>query len=379
MTHGTTLDSQEAARQMREAAAAKKCWRCGCFRSALEAIDRELPKAARSPELNAAIIEGRQRLVPIQYDCLGCEVCYPAIATNVLGLEGECAAPPVEERTGWPPLPGAYRVLRYQAPVAICTLTSEPLVSAIAAKADLAVAMVGTLFTENLGIERVITNVLANPRIRFLVLCGPDSKQAIGHLPGQSLLALAANGLDEHGRIAGARGKRPIIRNISCDMVDHFRRTVEVVDLTNQESLVPILDAVRECAQHDPGETHPFAADRIVRHETGRIPERMTSDPAGYFVVYVDRGARTLSIEHYANNGVLDVVIDGSTAPEIYVRAIELNLVSRFDHAAYLGRELARAERALLSGEPYVQDAAPERRAATPSHACGCSPKCSGE
>jgi tetrahydromethanopterin S-methyltransferase subunit A len=50
--------------------------------------------------------------------------------------------------------------------------------------------------------------------------------------------------------------------------------------------------------------------------------------------------------------------------------AIERNLISRLDHAAYLGRELARAEYALSSGEPYVQDAAPE---APPAPTCGCA------
>ena len=47
-------------------------------------------------------------------------------------------------------------------------------------------AIVGTMHTENLGIERVIKNVLANPHIRFLLLCGEDTQQAVGHLPGQS-------------------------------------------------------------------------------------------------------------------------------------------------------------------------------------------------
>jgi Domain of unknown function (DUF4346) len=37
--------------------------------------------------------------------------------------------------------------------------------------------------------------------------------------------------------------------------------------------------------------------------------------------------------------------------------AISRKLVSRFDHAAYLGRELARSEHALTSGEHHVQDA----------------------
>jgi len=41
--------------------------------------------------------------------------------------------------------------------------------------------------------------------------------------------------------------------------------------------------------------------------------------------------------------------------------AIEGGLLIRLDHAAYLGRELTRAEHALSSGETYAQDAAPEQ------------------
>jgi tetrahydromethanopterin S-methyltransferase subunit A len=53
-------------------------------------------------------------------------------------------------------------------------------------------------------------------------------------------------------------------------------------------------------------------------------------------------------------------VIDGDTAAEVYTPAIERGLLSRLDHAVYLGRELARAERALMTDEPYIQDSAPE-------------------
>ena len=41
--------------------------------------------------------------------------------------------------------------------------------------------------------------------------------------------------------------------------------------------------------------------------------------------------------------------------------AIDRNLLSRLDHAAYLGRELSRAEGALAPDNHYVQDAAPRR------------------
>jgi len=40
------------------------------------------------------------------------------------------------------------------------------------------------MHTENLGIERLITNILANPEIRFLILCGEDTQKAVGHLLG---------------------------------------------------------------------------------------------------------------------------------------------------------------------------------------------------
>ena len=99
----------------------------------------------------------------------------------------------------------------------------------------------------------------------------------------------------------------------------------------------------------------------------------MVSDPAGYFVIFLDPAGGLISLEHYANNGVLTAIIEGRTAAELYMTAIDRNLVSRLDHAAYLGRELARAEHALSSGEHYVQDAAPELGRA---RHCGCKDAC---
>jgi tetrahydromethanopterin S-methyltransferase subunit A len=369
---------EEAARQLREAAAAKKCWSCGCLHDSLRAVERAFPTEP-PPVLDAAVNTARDRLTEVRYDCLGCEVCYPALALNALNeANGErlvdlaaCPTKKVEEREGWPPLPGAYTVLRYQAPVAVCTLTDDGLATAVAREAGAKVSIIGALQTENLGIERLITNVLANPNIRFVVVCGADSRQVIGHLPGQSLVALARSGVDDGSRILGARGKRPVLRNVSREAVEHFRQTVEVVDLVGNADVPAILHAVSGCADRNPGAATPFTPDRIVATVSGYLPQRMTSDPAGYFVVDVDRSRRRLSLEHYRTEGVLDTVITGRIAAELYVPAIERGLVSRLDHAAYLGRELARAERALLAGEPYVQDAAPEYGASTPT-GCGC-------
>jgi tetrahydromethanopterin S-methyltransferase subunit A len=371
----------EAVAQLQEAAAARKCWRCGCLHHSLKAIGQAFPAENRPIVLSEVIEVARQRLVGLAYDCLGCAVCYPAIALNALDIGVDtCPTGEVAERAGWPPLPGSYAVLRYQAPVAVCTLTDERLARQIAAAGCAEVAIAGMLQTENLGIERLILNVLANPNIRFLVVCGPDSRQAIGHLPGQSLVALARSGLDERGRIIGAGGKRPVLRNLPVGAVEYFRRTVEVVDRVGNTQLSAILEAVQDCAGRNPGPAAPFAPERVVEPIAGYLPARMVTDPAGYFVVYVDRQRQLLSLEHYQNNGVLDAVIEGRSAAELYTPAIEQGLLSRLDHAAYLGQELARSEQALLAGGLYVQDGAPERRAVPATDSgCGCGAQCGEE
>lgn len=384
VTHTSTMPTtpfNKAAEQLHEAVRAKKCWSCGCFHDTVAAIDATFPADQRPAPLNDTLRAAGERLAPRQYACLGCAVCYPALAINALAELGDlempvCPTDTVEAREGWPPLPGSYTVLRYQAPVAVCTLTDEALATAIARVTPPAVALVGTLQTENLGIERLILNVLANPQVRFLVVCGADSQQAIGHLPGQSLIALAQAGLNDRARIAGARGKRPVLRNVSADAVQHFRSTVEVIDLVGHPELSTVLEAVRACAARDPGPAPAFAPERVVSPLRGYRPQRMVPDTAGYFVLFADHIRGVLSLEHYRTDGVLDTIIEGREAAELYIPAIDQGLVSRLDHAAYLGRELARAEHALRASTPYVQDAAPEHAPAPVDQACQCGPAC---
>lgn len=359
----------EATSRLREAKAAKKCWPCGCLTQSLRTIEGSIPSAERPPELESALAAARARLLPVAYECLGCQVCYPALAVNAISqLAGQahlevCPTESVDVRSGWPPLPGSYSVFRYHAPVAVCTLTDDALSSVLAREAGTDVAIVGTLQTENLGIEHLIRNVVANPSIRFLILCGADSRQAIGHLPGQSIIALARHGLDDRSRIREARGKRPVIRNVARDAVEHFRRTVEVIDLVGSDDVPTILGSVQRCGARNLGPSEPYIVGDLLSPVPGYVPKQMISDPAGYFVVHVDQRRTCLLLEHYQTTGLLDGFIQGRTAAELYTPAIERGWVSRLDHAAYLGRELARAEQALRTGGPYVQDAAPERTA----------------
>ena len=105
----------------------------------------------------------------------------------------------------------------------------------------------------------------------------------------------------------------------------------------------------------------------------GKEPQRLTLDKAGYLVVYPDPRRKRLALEHYTNHGVLDCVIEGATPAALYATAIERGFLTRLDHAAYLGRELARAEQSLRTGEPYVQDHAAGMDIPVVA-ACGCGP-----
>lgn len=372
--------------ELRSAMAATKCHRCGCFQDTVRALEGSSVLQGR---IGPQLAEARALFEMKRYDCLGCEVCWPAVAANAatefdpaLAQAGHCATAELPEREGWPPLPGDYRVLRFQAPVAVCTLNSDDLVARLAVARLAGMAIVGSLHTENLGIEHLIRNLLPNPNVRFLVVCGEDTRKAVGHLPGQSLVSLMREGLEESGRIRSAQGKRPDIKNVGREQVEAFRRRLQVVDMIGTTDIEAIAGKVAELAANDPGPAEEIvAAAASVPIQQAVEPVRLIADPNGYVVIYPDRRRRLLVLEHYANTGVLTRVIEGATSPALYGAVIAQALISRLDHAAYLGRELARAEHALATGDAYVQDRAPGDEEATASvcaagasYGCAASP-----
>lgn len=367
--------------QLDEAARASKCHGCGCLQQTVSALSGTEAAPVLEPTLQAA----RAVFVPKKYDCLGCSVCFPALAANAFAEAFPaasanldlCPTEAPEARLGWPPLPGDYRALRYGAPVAVCTLNDASLASRIAGMRPEHLAIAGPMRTENLGIERLMTNVLANPHIRCLALCGDDTKQAIGHLPGQSLQSLLENGIDDARRIRGAKGKRPVLANVRLEAITAFREQVELVPAIGETDVTRVLELVQRAGRSARG---PFAgAPRAiaVEHIGTSEPRRLVQDPAGYFVVYPDARRRMLSVEHFTNAGVLTCVLEGKTPAALYSGAVERGLLTRLDHAAYLGRELERAERSLATGETFVQDrAAGAAEDDRPAGECGCARVC---
>ena len=90
------------------------------------------------------------------------------------------------------------------------------------------VAIYGPLKTENIGIEKIVANVISNPQIRYLVICGEDIR---GHRSGSSLISLQKNGIDEQNKIIDAPGAIPYIENLTREAIDRFRNQIKIVDL----------------------------------------------------------------------------------------------------------------------------------------------------
>ena len=81
-------------------------------------------------------------------------------------------------------------------------------------------------------------------------------------------------------------------------------------------------------------------------------------DPKGYFKIYIDEKKNRIMITHF-NNSVnfkdATLTFVGDNAESLYKTIISNNLLSRLDHASYLGKELVKAELALRLGMPYSQ------------------------
>jgi tetrahydromethanopterin S-methyltransferase subunit A len=110
-------------------------------------------------------------------------------------------------------------------------------------------ALSGTVQTENIGFEKIICNVVANPNIRYIVLSGPESP---GHLTGEAFKALFQNGVDEKKQIIGTDAPHPLLYNIPMEFIDRFREQVRLIDLQFRGTPESIRKAVWSCYQERP-------------------------------------------------------------------------------------------------------------------------------
>ena len=258
----------------------------------------------------------------------------------------------------WPPSPGHFVLGNRESAIAVCTLSSTALIDQLDATQA---AIIGRVYTPNLGLEKMIRNVVSNPRLRYLLVCGKESPV---FRVGQSIAMLTLNGVDATGQIIGATGPNAVLSNLPADTIKTFRRQIEVIDRTGETGAGPLNRLLRELHARPAQPYQPATEGVAPLHHTDdqplEIPAQrrvwLTLDPLGYFIVHLDRARGEIALERYTADKHLTHIIRGRAADLVYHTAIGQGLLSQFDHAAYLGAELAKAETALYNNLPYEQD-----------------------
>ena len=225
--------------------------------------------------------------------------------------------------------------------------------------------IIGKTETENIGIDKIIKNSIANPSIRFLLLAGPEAE---GHCSGQTLLALSAHGIDDGMRVVGSPGRRPVLANATPQEVAAFRRQVTVVDLIGCQDRDAIVARIKELAQINqplctctacgPEAPTPLRKSPEVPVISAEKVGEKKLDPAGYFVIITQPQQNKIIVEHYSYDNRLLRVIEGNDPASLCGTIIKNGWITALSHAAYLGKELMRAKLSMDMGFTFTQDGA---------------------
>jgi tetrahydromethanopterin S-methyltransferase subunit A len=244
-------------------------------------------------------------------------------------------------------------------PVAVCTLGSRTLLPALSGRPEIAVA--GRVFTENVGIERMVQNLVAFSSVRYLIVCGRETP----HHVGQTILALHRSGLDAGGRVVGSKAPEPLMPNLTHADIERFQTDIVPIDMIGVTDAGAILARAAKLTAELPPEPEPSGEHDAAQVVTPPVEHIMATrdpasawvyDPTGYFLIFVDRAHAQLRTEHYDQQHRLQRVIWGGGADEVSHTLLRLGLLTLLPHAAYLGRELGRAESAMRLGLHYEQD-----------------------
>ena len=162
----------------------------------------------------------------------------------------------VEPASSYPPEEGRYLRGNDYSPVAVAVIlvydqekVPPDIENLVRVGLESGAALSGTIQTENIGIEKLICNIVANPNIRYLVIFGPESP---GHRTGDALLTLLENGVDARRRVIGAQALTPYLFNLPLEFIARFRQQVRMINLLDEGDPDLLRQAVWSCYQEEP-------------------------------------------------------------------------------------------------------------------------------
>ncbi len=219
----------------------------------------------------------------------------------------------------WPLITGEYETGNPESPVAVCSCGSHLKGSALLGAGA---GLVGPCKTENIGIEKMVANIVSNPNIRYMIVTGMEVK---GHITGQAIEAFLTAGVDKEGRIIGAKGAIPFIQNLSEESIERIKQQVQPVMMMDTEDMGAITAKIKELVSKDPGalDVEPM---RIEIKEGGE--EEAETGPRPMAAEAVDIMSRMRLMDAaVTNNGLLNKFQAGVYAGKIEGIALGLTMI----------------------------------------------------
>ncbi len=148
--------------------------------------------------------------------------------------------------------------------VAICTLwTKKDQIYSELPEEKYAVC--GNLYSVQ-GVNYIIKNILANPKIRYIVLCGKNLSKS-----KEALINLIKNGIDENRKIIDSEAY--VASNLDLELLNKFRRNVILIDMSGKENEIgEKIDELRDLP--------PFSEPVVVEEDTTtsiNLPKKIIS------------------------------------------------------------------------------------------------------
>ncbi len=255
----------------------------------------------------------------------------------------------------WPFVRGDYTVLDPAAATIVVTVDDRSIAKELVAAAPQGLSMVADLHSAT-DAANLLHAVRANLATQTLICVGDAADKP------PLAAALLKLGRDEEVP-AGQAGSlmNTIAAQLDSTDLATLRKRIDFIDMLGCSDIAKIVGRIakeRSTAQDSNAGFVTRTTDTGVDHllVPRNVNLEIRPDKTGHFRVRIEE--HSIIVDHLSGKDDLLRVVEGKTARDICLTLIRNGWVSRLEHAAYLGRELARAEFAVRNGHTYKQDAA---------------------
>lgn len=173
-------------------------------------------------------------------------------------------------------------------------------------------SVIGQLYSKE-GINFMLRNILANPKLRYLVLCGNDRSGS-----GEALIRFFEQGLDQENCIKGVKDAR-IDKELPLEKLDLLREKVKIIDLRGKVKAQEVEEAINGLE-----ELESFTEPMLFPDRKLLPPKTMPSDHA----VFKVRGKKFGEVWLKALDKVMRFGAESKLSDDPYALKEVINLVS---------------------------------------------------